>query len=338
MGPRKKIAYKGSGWLDRLQKDAQKDEMDHTNTNPSFFVFLTVIQPIVCCGIAHWFEIPLEFAILPILSHLVMFFVSHYYLKTCNSFDITGETTFFPLIVYSHWSGVGGTRSTLVTVLSLIWCTRLGIFLGWRIMSRGSDWRFDKLMEAPAYNCFGWVAQGTWIFLQGFAIWHTHHIAPAQSDVWGDWRSYLGIVVWAVGMGCEHTADMQKTAWNAKTKSGRQTTWIREGLWKYSRHPNFFGENTNWLGIFIASGCHPVAFVSPFWSWFFLVFTSLMLLEKRLDKKFGGKAEYEAYKEGTSVLVPWFVREGVGEKKKISSGRNTPKRKSGSRSKASKSK
>mmetsp|Transcript_17952 Transcript_17952/g.33377 ORF Transcript_17952/g.33377 Transcript_17952/m.33377 type:complete len:348 (+) Transcript_17952:39-1082(+) len=334
--------YKGNGWLDRLQKDAQKDELDHTNTSPSFFILLTLCQPPFCAGIAKLCGIPIAFAVLPILSHMVMFFVSHYWLKSCKYFDITGETTFFPLILYSHMSGCGGTKSLLVTALSLTWCTRLGLFLGWRIMVRGSDWRFDKLMKEPAYNCFGWVSQGTWIFLQGFAVWHTHHIAPA-SDAPLDWCSYLGIAVWAAGLTTEHVADMQKTAWNANTKSGRQTSWMREGLWKYSRHPNFFGENVNWLGIFIASGCHPVAFVSPLWSWFFLVFTSLMLLEKRLDKKFGNLKEYEDYKEATSVLVPWLVSASApqGRRGSVSSstknnikGKSPTRRRTSSRSRS----
>ena len=49
--------------------------------------------------------------------------------------------------------------------------------------------------------------------------------------------------------------------------------------------------------------------VSPVWSAFFLIFTSLMLLEKRLDKRFGGNVDYIAYKRRTSVLIPWFPQE-----------------------------
>jgi len=94
------------------------------------------------------------------MSQLNLLFFSNYYLQSCKFFDITGETTFFPLIIYSHYTYANRSPSqNLVTALSLIWCARLGIFLGWRIFERGSDWRFDKLMKAPAYNCFDWVAQ-----------------------------------------------------------------------------------------------------------------------------------------------------------------------------------
>ncbi|GMI36809.1 hypothetical protein TrRE_jg6772 [Triparma retinervis] len=296
--------YKGNGgWLDRLQKDAHASELDHTNTPPYFFVFLTIIQPPACVAIAKACGVGFEFAFLPILSHTIMFFVSHYILGTCKYFDMTGEITFFPLIVYSHVTYASGAPShVLTTALALVWCTRLGIFLGWRIMKRGSDWRFDKLMKAPAYNCFGWVSQGTWIFLQGMCVWKSHVGEGFELNT----LMFVGVVVWAVGLFFEHTADMQKTRWNASIRSGQQRAWISEGLWYYSRHPNFFGEMTNWLGLWLASSTGLIGFVSPFWSWFFLVFTSLMLLEKRIDKKFEGRDDYEKYKSTTNVLVPWF--------------------------------
>ena len=91
-------------------------------------------------------------------------------------------------------------------------------------------------------------------------------------------------------------------------------------LWAWSRHPNFFGESLLWVGsaiVAIAGVTAPtadpdyqtlgaaLALISPVWSAFFLFFTSLMLLEKRLDAKFGGKPAYEQYKRSTSVLIPW---------------------------------
>jgi hypothetical protein len=76
--------YTGNGWLDRLQKDAQKDELDASNTSGAFFVFLTVIQPPACVLVAWWFGIPFEYALVPIGTHLFMFFVSQYVLGTCK--------------------------------------------------------------------------------------------------------------------------------------------------------------------------------------------------------------------------------------------------------------
>ena len=111
--------------------------------------------------------------LLPIAVHAFMFVVSHHVLGTNNFFDITGEATFLPLILYSHYVQCpeATRRQMLVTAVALVWVTRLGLFLGWRIFQRGSDWRFEKLMHGAAYNAFGWIYQGSWIFLTGMCVW-----------------------------------------------------------------------------------------------------------------------------------------------------------------------
>ena len=117
---------------------------------------------------------------------------------------------------------------------------------------------------------------------------------------------------------------MQKSTWNRKFKSDQQNDWIETGLWSWSRHPNYFGEITTWVGMaMIASSAMrtwskvALCWVSPLWSGFFLLFTSLMLLEKRIDEKFAldrqfaRRQEYEAYKKRVSVLVLWPPRKDV---------------------------
>ena len=301
-------------WLDRLQKDAQASEMDYTNTHPAVFIGLTLVQPLAMAYVAHLVGVPPALALLPIASHALMFVVSHYVLRSDKYFDITGETTFFPLILFSHTLCVGeaSARQTLLTGLALLWCARLGLFLGIRIFIRGSDWRFTKLMGGSAYNAFGWVCQGTWIFLQGFCLWACHTAPAEAAHAPLTPVDYIGALVCILGLVIEHTSDMQKSRWNAKYTSGAQKTWLNEGLWRYSRHPNYFGENLTWFGMaMVAAGglsswsSVALAFVSPLWSAFFLLFTSLMLLEKRLDAKFGGSKAYEEYKRVTSVLLLW---------------------------------
>lgn len=108
---------------------------------------------------------------------------------------------------------------------------------------------------------------------------------------------------------------MQKSKWNRKYESGMQKTWIEEGLWRWSRHPNYFGEILTWVGMaMIATSAMgswttvAMCWISPLWSGFFLLFTSLMLLEKRMDKKFQRDKAYEDYKKRVSVLLLWPAR------------------------------
>jgi hypothetical protein len=62
-------------------------------------------------------------------------------------------------------------RHLLHSCALLIWFLRLFCFVVYRIWVRGSDWRFDKLIQAKAYNLFGWTAGGTWCFVNGFCLW-----------------------------------------------------------------------------------------------------------------------------------------------------------------------
>lgn len=332
-----------NGFLDRLQKDAHRSEMDPTNTHPVYFALLAALQLPVSWFASRWLDVPLlpEVGLLAIGCHLAGFAVSQA-IRSCFMFDLTGEVTFTLCMVFSYLSipEDPSPRQRLCTGLSLLWCFRLGWFLFLRILRRGADWRFDKLITEPAYNGFAWVSQGTWIWLQGMCLWQLNHASQVAAARPLCWLDALGVCIWSLGLAIEVVADQQKTAWNANIPSDGQTTWIRTGLWRYSRHPNFFGENLLWLGMAVTTmsglaasdsgllaglevqipGGHAVglqgillALVSPAWSCFFLVFTSLMLLEKRMDAKFEGNAEYAAFKRRTSVLVPWWPKSPLKE-------------------------
>jgi steroid 5-alpha reductase family enzyme len=114
--------------------------------------------------------------------------------------------------------------------------------------------------------------------------------------------------VWVLGFAIEATADAQKTRFRAdpKNKGG----FIHTGLWAWSRHPNYFGEITLWIGVAIITlpvlrGWQWVTLISPVFVALLITRVSgIPLLEKRADEKWGGQADYEAYKERTPVLIP----------------------------------
>ena len=89
---------------------------------------------------------------------------------------------------------------------------------------------------------------------------------------------------------------------------------INEGLWSLSRHPNYYGEITLWLGIaFIAcpvlQGWQLLTLISPIFVYILLTrISGVIMLERRADKKWGEDPEYQLYKESTSSLVPMFRR------------------------------
>ena len=150
--------------------------------------------------------------------------------------------------------------------------------------------------------------------MNGFAIWRAFSPESAASSASVDLLDLVGFAIFLVGLFIETAADLQKSHFNQHVSSGQQHIWVDTGLWSISRHPNYFGENLVWLGMGLLSvggiagisvSSVALAAVSPLWSLFFLVFTSLMLLEKRADTKWGRKLAYEEYKKKTNVLGVW---------------------------------
>lgn len=306
-------------FLDRLQLSAHAGELEPTNTAPATFLLLALIQVPFVLGICYVADLPRSFFVAALGAagaHVLGFVVSHL-IGTCFLFDITGEVTFAALMVRDYRAidgGVPNARQTLCLMIQMLWCVRLGVFLFYRILVRGRDWRFDKLITSSAYNLFCWVSQATWVWLSGMCLWALNSGAFASSvtvPLGGAASDYVGVIVWAVGFTLECAADYQKYTWTRATPSDKHTRWIEAGVWRYSRHPNMFGEMVLWAGVsIVASGGMTLTgkflcAVSAVWSPFFLVFTSLMLLEKRLDQRFGGDPAYERYKVDCSVLVPW---------------------------------
>jgi len=314
-------------FLDRLQKDAQNSELDYTNTSPRTFLFLTVMQLVVTQLIGwlispHWQYL----AYLCLGSHFLGWILSTC-IKSNKYYDIIEDVSYFSIILYNYLTiQKPSTRAFLVHMCALLWCLRLCAFVGYRILVRGSDWRFDKLIKAHSYNLFGWVSGGTWCFFNGFCLWVLAGSPPNTNPNLTSFPSLrgstsemplnsldgIGFFIWLFGLAIETISDVQKYNFNAAYPSGANKNWIKEGLWAYSRHPNYAGEITLWFGLSLItlggtmdlSPRLALCMMTPLWSLFFLVFTSLMLLEKRADAKWAGRPEYEAYKARVPVLFP----------------------------------
>jgi steroid 5-alpha reductase family enzyme len=121
---------------------------------------------------------------------------------------------------------------------------------------------------------------------------------PDQIDV----LCALGALLFGLGWLIETIADQQK--YRFKQDPSRKGQFITSGLWKYSRHPNYFGEVTLWWGIFLIS-----AVASPVWLSLLSPLTITFLLLKvsgipMLEAKYEGNQAYEAYKAKTSAFIP----------------------------------
>lgn len=260
-------------------------------------------------GGAQVFGIPL-FAFGVGLAFIIQWtaFIPAYLLKTEIFFDLTGSLTYITVSLLSVLlAPVVDDRSVLLLAMVLIWATRLGTYLFLRILKTGKDERFDELIPSFPRFLNTWTLQGLWV---------TFTIAAALAAITTTerkelgWFALVGFLIWAFGFGIEVLADAQKNSFRADPSN--QGKFIHSGLWAKSRHPNYFGEITLWIGVAIIAvpvlqGWQWVTMISPVFVTLLLTRVSgVPMLEKRADEKWGGQEDYEEYKENTPVLIPRF--------------------------------
>jgi steroid 5-alpha reductase family enzyme len=186
------------------------------------------------------------------------------------------------------------------------WGLRLSIFLFIRIRKINRDKRFDGVRE-NFFNFFGfWTLQGVSVFMIMICS-----LLFFDSDASFSLLSLIGFIIWLSGLMIEAIADYQKFTFTNKPEN--KGKWISSGLWKYSRHPNYFGEILCWIGIYIYSyssllGINTfLGLISPVFIAFLLIFVSgIPILEKQAEKKWGDDEKYLEYKKKTAVLIPFL--------------------------------
>ena len=204
-----------------------------------------------------------------------------------------------------------GTLGWVLGAMVIVWSLRLAGFLFYRILSTGGDGRFDDIKTQPARLFLTWTLQALWVSFAASAAW----IGISSTVVPGlTWVSWVGIAIWVVGIAVEITADVHKQIWRKSHDS--KTEFITGGVWSLSRHPNYFGEITLWIGVLIAAapaltGWQWVAVISPLFTVLLLTKVSgIPLQAKTAEERFGGQPEWEEYKAHTPVLVPFIGRRG----------------------------
>jgi steroid 5-alpha reductase family enzyme len=231
--------------------------------------------------------------------------------------DLAGTLNFLALAVLSLVvQGLYATRAVVVTALVAVWAVRLGAHLLLRVLHRGKDARFDE-MRANCVSFLGfWIFQIVWVFVVSLPVVLVNSSDAFQQDddasghAFGQSQDVVGIAVWAIGFVVEWAADASKEAfYHDKANRGKL---LCAGVWKYSRHPNYFGEILCWIGVTIIAS---VTFTGS-QQWFYVsvlspVLTAVLLLflsgipmaEERYDERFGLQPLYLDYKSSTSPLV-----------------------------------
>ncbi|MBP1234477.1 steroid 5-alpha reductase family enzyme [Arthrobacter sp. PvP102] len=226
--------------------------------------------------------------------------------QTEKFYDLTGALTYISItLLLVLLTPAVDARGLLLAAMVVAWAARLGSFLFRRVSRHGKDDRFDEIKPSFLRFLNAWTIQGLWVVLTAAAAWIA--ITSATRVALDGW-ALAGFVVWAAGFGIEIVADNQKGRF--KADSANEGKFISTGLWSKSRHPNYFGEIVLWIGVLLIAipvleGWQWVALLSPVFVALLLIKASgIPLLEKKADSKWGGQADYEAYKKNTPVLIP----------------------------------
>ena len=199
-------------------------------------------------------------------------------------------------------------RKTVVALLLGIWGLRITIHLVRRNWGHGEDPRYTELRSwVEGDRAFHWLSLKKVFLLQGAVIWLASlpvQAAMAFSEPAAlGWPATIGIAIWVVGFLLETVADLQLTRFRADP--GNRGKVLDTGLWKYSRHPNYFGELCVWWGLFLIACDHPLGIITVIGP---LTYSHLVINvtgQKTLDKKLAReKPGYREYMETTSGLVP----------------------------------
>ena len=231
------------------------------------------------------------------------FFAVAYGLQIDKVTDFAGTANFLLLATVTLWFGEDLSFPKIIgSLMVILWSLRLGAYLSYRIIVWGEDNRFDE-MRSKFLSFLGfWIMQILWVFLTCLPVVYFNSLDSPDSV---NTLASIGIGMFSIGLIIEAWADYTK--FNHKLNSEK---WCTGGLWKYSRHPNYFGNILLWFGIFVFCYSYEVPLwtvIGPLWTTFLLLFVSgIPLLEASADKKYGDDSEYLQYKSNTSVLIPWF--------------------------------
>ncbi len=198
-------------------------------------------------------------------------------------------------------------RSALILFVTAIWGVRLGSYIFWRWRKEGPDGRYVALLGKAKGNVHLHSLRKVFL-LQGVLLWLVSlpvqlgqlPAAPAEVGL----LAYAGVALAAIGFFFESVGDWQMAAFKSNPENRGKV--MDKGLWRYTRHPNYFGDACVWWGLYLIAAetaAGALSFIGPaILTWLLVQWSGAALLERRMKRS---KPEYADYIARTSGFIPW---------------------------------
>jgi steroid 5-alpha reductase family enzyme len=244
-------------------------------------------------------------AALVIIIYMTLVFLLALVLKDNSIVDIFWGLGFIVITAYSLWQADDiDLKKILVSSLVLVWGLRLSVHIFHRNHGRGEDFRYANWRRTWKYFVLRsffqvFMLQGFFMLIIALPVLHINYGTPVDFGM----IDFAGLLIFLAGFIFEAVGDAQLAAF--RRDSSNTGKIITTGLWKYTRHPNYFGEALLWWGIWlmavpVVDGIYTV--LSPITITLLLRYVSGVPM---LEKKYEGRADWEEYKRRTPVFVPF---------------------------------
>ncbi len=250
---------------------------------------------------------------LVILGYMAVLWIVSLILKNSSIVDIFWGAGF----VLANWVYFALTpdgfavRKWLIGILVTVWGLRLSLYILWRNWGEPEDFRYRKWRDEEGARWW-WFSFFKVFLLQGVLMWIISvpllaaQISPTPAKL--TFLDLLAVPVWFIGFFFEAVGDWQMARFKANPANKGKV--LNTGVWRYTRHPNYFGDAAQWWGYYLVAAAASGGFwtiLSP------IIMTTLLLrvsgvalLERTLKET---KPQYKEYVETTSAFVPWFPRQ-----------------------------
>ena len=244
-------------------------------------------------------------AALIIWLYVTAWYIIALYRKRNDVADIAWGLGYILICIFLFVTQTHTNINLLLYALVVCWGSRLSLHIYLRNKNKQEDFRYRQWRDEWG-KTFYWRSYLQVFLLQGCILLiiispviFTAVSQPIPFTVF----TYVGLGCWLIGFYFQTIADYQLSVFKRQKKAAGSI--LQTGLWKYSRHPNYFGELMMWWGIFIIILPLPTSWyfiISPITiTWLLLYVSGIPLLEK----KYKGNPPFEAYKKKTSALIPW---------------------------------